>query len=172
VAVAGVLTWHRPGPKETAAAAPATSGPAARPAASTPATAATTAPATPAGPTLHYVSNTHGQYATAARFGFNLVDIGPGKDAIDALPAGQRALVWVGNLDNTNCTPGYSWPQFTAAVDRLAGDPKVFGYYLSDEPHPRLCPDALAHVRQRADYIRGRDPAQKSFVVVLDTTKE
>ncbi len=116
---------------------------------------------------LHYVSNTRGDRLSAARLGYNLFDIGPDKAAIDALGPGQLALVWLGNLDNTNCTPGYSWSEFTAAVDRLAGDPKVYGYYLADEPHPHICPDAAADIRQRADYIRSRDPKQKSFIVVI-----
>jgi hypothetical protein len=96
----------------------------------------------------------------------------PNKSAIDALGPGQQALVWLGNLDNTSCTPGFSYPKFTAAVDQLAGDRKVFGYYLSDEPHPSVCPDAVAHIRQRADYIRAKDPAQRSFIVVLDAGKQ
>jgi len=122
--------------------------------------------------TLHYASNTHDDRAAAAKVGFNLFDLGPDKTAIDALGPGQQALVWLGNLDNTNCTPGYSYDRFTAAVDRLAGDPKVFGYYLSDEPHPSICPGAVQHLRERADYIRAKDPLQKSFIVVLDASKE
>jgi hypothetical protein len=122
--------------------------------------------------TLHYVSNVGSDRSEVAKLGFNLFDMGPDKAAIDALPRSQRALVWLGNLDNTNCTPGYSWSEFTAAVDRLAGDPKVFGYFLSDEPHPSVCPNAVAHVRQRADYIRAKDPSQRSFIVVLDSSRE
>jgi hypothetical protein len=124
------------------------------------------------GPTLHYASNTHDDQAAAAKVGFNLFDLPPDKAQIDALGPGRQALVWLGNLDNTNCTPGYSYDRFTAAVDRLAGDPKVFGYYLSDEPHPSVCPKAVEHIRQRADYIRAKDPAQRSFIVVLDAGKE
>lgn len=126
----------------------------------------------PAAPTLHYASNTHDDRAAAAKVGFNLFDLPPDKAVIDALGPGRQALVWLGNLDNTNCTPGYSDAKFTAAVDRLAGDPKVFGYYLSDEPHPSICPAAAQHIRARADYIRSKDPVQKSFIVVLDAGKE
>jgi hypothetical protein len=118
--------------------------------------------------TLHYISNTGPNVARVAGLGYNLFDLGPSKSVIDALGPGQQALVWLGNLDNTNCTPGYSWSEFTAAVRRLAHDPKVFGYYLSDEPHPSICPNAVSDIRQRADYIRAQDPQQKSFIVVLD----
>ncbi|MFL6076208.1 MAG: hypothetical protein ACJ73S_22685 [Mycobacteriales bacterium] len=139
------------------------SHPGTAPAGTPPATGAPAGAAT----TLHYVSNTHGDWSAPAKLGYNLIDLGPDTGAVNALPAGIRALVWLGNLDNTSCTPGYSWDRFTAAVDRLAGNPKVFGYYLSDEPHPAVCRQAVEHIRQRADYIRARDPAQKSFIVVL-----
>jgi hypothetical protein len=150
--------------------APAPAGsPSASPTASS---TASSAAAAEAGPTLHYASNTHDDQAGAAKVGFNLFDLPPDKAAIDALGPGKLALVWLGNLDNTNCTPGFSYEKFTAAVDRLAGDRKVFGYYLSDEPHPSVCPKAVEHIRQRADYIRAKDPAQRSFIVVLDAGKE
>jgi len=122
--------------------------------------------------TLHYVSNLGSDHAAAARLGYNLFDIGPVRSQIDALGPGQQALVWLGNLDNTDCTPGYSWAQFTAAVDRLASDAKVYGYYLSDEPHPRICPGAVADIRARADYIHAHTKVQKVFIVVLDAARE
>ena len=128
-------------------------------------------PTTSTTPTLHYVSNTGQHIAAAASMGFDLFDLDPTKSRIDALGPGQHALVWLGNLDNTDCTPGYSWSAFTAAVDRLAHDPKVFGYYISDEPHPSLCSRAVADIRARADYIRAHAPGQKSFIVVMDASR-
>jgi hypothetical protein len=166
------LTACKPETKSTSAEPPpAASGSAG----STPAAASGSPSASnlaASGPTLHYASNTHVDRAGAAKVGFNLFDMRPDKAAIDALGPGQRALVWLGNLDNTNCTPGFTYEKFTAAVDKLAGDRKVFGYYISDEPHPSVCPGAVEHIRQRADYIRAKDPAQKSFIVVLDAGKE
>ena len=161
------LTACNSGPHSAAAEPPAPPlSASAAPLASSPATAA------PTGPTLHYASNTHDDRPAAAKVGFNLFDLPPDKVAIDALGPGQQALVWLGNLDNTNCTPGYSYEKFTAAVDKLAGDRKVFGYYISDEPHPSVCPGAVEHIRERADYIRSKDPVQRSFIVVLDAGKE
>jgi hypothetical protein len=122
-------------------------------------------------PTLHYISNTGSDLHAVAGLGFNLFDIGPDKSRIDALGPGQQALVWLGNLDNTNCTPGYSWSEFQSAVRRLAHDPKVFGYFLSDEPHPGTCRNAVRDIRQRADFIRAQDARQKSFIVVMDAAR-
>ncbi len=122
-------------------------------------------------PTLHYISNTGPDISGAARLGYNLFDTSPDKSRIDSLGPGQQALVWLGNLDNTDCTPGYSWTEFQAAVRNLAHDPKVFGYFISDEPHPATCPRALHDIRQRADFIRAEDPEQKSFMVVMDAER-
>jgi hypothetical protein len=92
---------------------------------------------------------------------------------VDSLGTGQRALVWLGNLDNADCAaPDYSWTRFTAAVDALAGHPKVFGYFLADEPHPKACPNAAADIRRRADYIRAHDPSHLSFIVVVDGSNQ
>lgn len=122
-------------------------------------------PASPHG--LHYISNTGDAWPKAAALGYNLVDMGADRETVDALPAGVRALVWLGSLDNTDCVPRYSWTEFTRAVDRMAGDPKVFGYYLSDEPHPDVCPSAASDIRARADYIHAHDPGRPAFIVVL-----
>src|SRR5690242_4060097 len=127
----------------------------------------------PAGPTRHYIANLDGDRAAVAALGYNLFDTGSDPESVNALGAGQRALVWLGSLDNADCaSPGYSWAQFTAAVDALAGNPKVFGYFLADEPHPKDCPTAVADIRQRADYIHAHDPSHVSFIVVLDGSNQ
>jgi hypothetical protein len=121
--------------------------------------------------TKHYISNTGPDIHTVAKLGFDLFDFGPDKSRIDALRTGQQALVWLGNLDNTNCQPGYTWSEFQTEVRRLANDPKVFGYFISDEPHPGTCPNAVRDIRQRADFIRAQNPRQKSFIVVMDAAR-
>jgi hypothetical protein len=123
------------------------------------------------GPTKHYISNTGPDVGAVARLGYDLFDLGPDKSRIDALGPGQQALVWLGNLDNTNCRPGYTWSEFQNEVRNLAQDPKVFGYFISDEPHPGLCPNAVRDIRQRADFIRAENPQQKSFIVVMDASR-
>jgi len=129
--------------------------------------------------TLHYASNTKTHQLEAAADGFTLLDVaGSISDPagvnvrVNALPAGTKALVWVGNLDNapkgSACPiPSFTAKQFQAQVDALAGNPRVYGYYLSDEPHPSVCPNAATDIRARADYIHSHT-TQKSFIVVLD----
>jgi hypothetical protein len=122
---------------------------------------------------MHYIANTGADAASVARLGYNLFDTGSDPQTVAALPAGGRSLVWLGPLDNEDCaSPGYSWLQFTTAVNRLAGNSRVYGYYLSDEPHPRVCPSAAADIRQRADYIRAHDPTHRSFILIVDGTNQ
>ncbi len=135
----------------------------------------TTAPAT-----KHYSANTNYNQSLALSLGFTVLDItgstgNPSntKAIVDALPSGVQALVWTGNLDNTNCaTPGFTTAQFQALVAALAGDSKVFGYFLSDEPHPGVCPNAAGDIKARADYIHAHDSNQKAFIVVLDGSNQ
>jgi hypothetical protein len=130
--------------------------------------------------TLHYTANVRGRADLAASLGFNLFDVrgrtshpARVRAVVAALPVGGRALVWVGNLDNapigSACPqPGFSFAQFAAQVTALAHDPRVFGYYIADEPHPRVCPSAAGDIKARADYIHRHAPGQYAFIVVLD----
>ncbi|RJL32196.1 hypothetical protein [Bailinhaonella thermotolerans] len=107
------------------------------------------------------------QWSKAASVGFDLLDVGPWEEHIDALPAGAQALIWAGN---TQCSEfQYPWEEFTQHVDRLAAHPRVFGWFISDEPLVAECPEVLGEIQRRADYIRAKAPRQKSFIVAADT---
>lgn len=112
---------------------------------------------------LHYTPNEDGGYATTASLGFNLHDVGPDKQTIDALPAGGRALVWVGE----KCPSGVS-KSLASAVATLAGDPRVYGYYLSDEPHVASCPSGPANLAAEADYIHAHASGQLAFITLTN----
>jgi len=113
---------------------------------------------------LHYTNNI-GFDPALRDVGFNLWDLGPYPEEVNALPAGHRALIWVGG-DYSQCTSEYTDAEFNALVDSLADNPKVFGWYLWDEPDLARCPTLLSLISKRAAYIRTRTGgAQKSFVV-------
>lgn len=140
--------------------APAPGGAAARPAA---------APAPPPrGGTLHLALNMPaGDRARAAALGYTLFDVDPDEDDIASLPAGGRALLWVGN---TTCG-GFqqeSTSAFTDTVKRFAGNERVYGWYLSDEPNPDECPDIAGKIRQRADIVHRYAPGQRAFASLTD----
>jgi hypothetical protein len=136
-----------------------------RPAHSTsrPSASTTASTAVPAATTAnHFISNLQGASDGPRSVGFNIFDTGSNKQQIDALPAGVRALVWLGQKCPTPADAA-----FKSTVTALATDPKVFGYYLSDEPHIADCPNGPENLRTRTDFIRqATGMKQKSFIVL------
>jgi hypothetical protein len=104
----------------------------------------------------HYISNLHGSTAPAA-LGYDVFD--SSESGLAYLPSGVQGLVWLGQ----KC-PTPADATFKAAIDRMSKNPKVFGYYLSDEPHIASCPNGPAALRSRADYIRSKTSTQWTFV--------
>ena len=129
---------------------------------------------------LHAAFNTQGDISRLIGLGFNLIDVAGSNTnpagrlaVINALPEGSQALVWLGNLGNApkgqNCPlPGFSKAEFQAQVDILANNPKVFGYNLSDEPHPSVCSDVANTLKERSDYIHTHAPGQKVYITIED----
>jgi hypothetical protein len=127
--------------------------------------------------TAHMTANLRLSYAGARAVGFNVFDVAGSttnpagvKAKLNALPAGAKAMIWVGNLGKKAGPQGFTRAQFKAQVNALATDRRVYGYYIADEPHPMSFPGVVAEIRARADYLRWKAPAQKSFIVVLDGT--
>ena len=115
---------------------------------------------------FRYIYNSDSAAAAVAAHGWNLIDVGSRSEA-DALPGGTRGLVWVGDYDNSNC----SWELSDAALQSEVaggGDPKVAGYFFSDEPDPDACPSAPAQHRARSQLLHRLDPG-KLTVMVMDT---
>jgi hypothetical protein len=107
-------------------------------------------------------------------YGYNLVDLGPYRAAIDALPAGERALVWIGNYSKDRCA--FDLPDATVrqTLTTLAGDPKVAGYYLADEADDAVptygghCPNVAAQVTQRSLLVHQLAPGAFTYEVVTE----
>ena len=55
---------------------------------------------------------------TTGSYGWNLADVG-GKSAADALPAGMKGLVWVGDYDNSTCNWQMSDATLTTKVKSM-----------------------------------------------------
>ena len=125
--------------------------------------AARTASALPAATTSHhYVANLKGDLAGPRRVGFNVFDTGSSPQQVAALPSGVQAMVWLGQKCPTPADTA-----FRSAVDALAHSSRVFGYYLSDEPHIADCPGGPAALADRAAYVkRASGGSQRSFIVL------
>ena len=107
--------------------------------------------------TLHYAPNANlvgSTYAPGAD-GFNLADVSS-VSGVNALPAGVKALVYLGYT-------GGNTAAFQAMVQPFVGNPKVFGFYVADEPGPDV---SAANLKAESDYIHAVDPGAKTFIVL------
>lgn len=109
---------------------------------------------------LHYTSNDNfsqsGHYVPGAD-GFNLADVGSSKTEMDRLPPGVRGLVWLGRCDGATAA-------FRSAVGAFIGDPKLFGFYVMDEPTPSTCP--AANLLAEDNWIHAHVPGAKTFAIL------
>jgi hypothetical protein len=115
---------------------------------------------------LHYASgsnlDSNGNYVPGAD-GFNLADIN-GADELPYLPAGVKALVWLGLCNGADSN-------FVSTVTPFIGNPKVYGFYLMDEPDPTgqwapLCP--VANLKAESDWIHAHMPGAETFIVMMN----
>lgn len=154
VALALTVTGAAAVSAEPGSAASATRSPTTRTAAALP------APTTQ----YHYTVNLESRFRAVKRLGFNVMDVGPSRDQIRTLPRHTRGLVYLGQ----DC-PTRAGHRFRHEVRRLAHNPRVFGYFLSDEPARRSCPGGPGALASRADYIqRVSHGTQGSFIVLTD----
>ncbi len=116
---------------------------------------------------MHLVTNLHGAVEAPRKLGFTLFDTGSSPSVVGALPSGVKAMVWLGQKCPTPATA-----EFRATVDRLASSPKVFGYYLSDEPHIADCPGGPAALATRTAYIKKASAGRQKTFIVLSKTED
>jgi hypothetical protein len=119
---------------------------------------------------LHFTVNMGGDYTGAASAGFNLADVSS-LAALRALPEGMKGVYWLGNGYKFGCSWRLSDRQITDTVMAIKDNPKFSGiYYMSDEPHPAMCPDAPQRLAERTALIHSLDPRGQTFVVVLNNS--
>jgi hypothetical protein len=87
---------------------------------------------------------------------------------LQPLPAGTHALIWLGGYDAETCRFASDDAEVTDWFARyaLAGDPRVVGYFVADEPNAdHRCPAAPDQVRQRSTLVRSLDPDLRRFTL-------
>jgi hypothetical protein len=158
----GSLALNKPivgmaAPSASAAAASTTTTMTTPPTATT-----TTSPSAASGPHTpeHYTANGNSSGSTYApgADGFNVADVSSNA-AVEALPAGVKGLVWIGSCDGATSS-------FQSTIQTFVGDPKVFGYYLMDEPNPSSC--SAANLKAESDWIHANDPGTYTFIIEED----
>jgi calcineurin-like phosphoesterase family protein len=96
-------------------------------------------------------------------YGYNLIDVSTPSEA-DAVPPGTKGQVWLYDYDNTTCTWEKSDAYITNIVSQLAHDPRVAGFYFSNEPDPFACPNAPRQHRERNALIKSLAPDKYTLI--------
>ena len=114
----------------------------------------------------HFAVNLGGQYTDVVAVGFDLADIASAAK-LDDLPPGLRGVLWLGNGYNKSCEWRLDDAQVAVEVEAARDHANFSGiYYISDEPHPKTCPDAPARLAERTTLIHSLDPAGLTFIIV------
>ncbi|MGZ6862758.1 MAG: hypothetical protein ACXVF8_15125 [Blastococcus sp.] len=114
---------------------------------------------------LSVALNTHDP--VTADLGFTAVDVTPSQ--VQQLPENRKGLVWLGGYDRKTCTLLTSDAELRQqfATYRLAGDPRVLGYFVADEPNTdHNCPQSVEQVRARSALVHSLDPDPRRFTLV------
>ncbi|MCW2285391.1 hypothetical protein M2323_003302 [Rhodoblastus acidophilus] len=121
-------------------------------------------------PSLHFASN--GNFDEAGRFapkdfGFNIADVASA-EMLDALPDGVFGMIWAGRCEGPDA-------RFQETVMSVIQHPKLFGFYLADDPDPsgrwrKTCPPE--NLRSESDWIHARRPDALTFVALMNLGDE
>jgi hypothetical protein len=120
---------------------------------------------------LHYASN--GNFGADRTYsprvaGFNLADVNNASQ-LASLPPGVKGLVWVGTCNGADTA-------FIETVRPYIGNPKLFGFYLMDDPDPRLrlvgwrmsATCTAENLRAESDWIHANIPGAKTFIILMN----
>jgi hypothetical protein len=117
---------------------------------------------------LHYAPNNNfdarGEYLPG-KIGFDLADVS-NTAILRTLARDVKVLVWVGQCDGVS-------EKFIASVTPFLEDPRVFGYYLMDDPDPRpglrLTPPCLpSNLRAESDWLHEHAPGTMTVIVLMN----
>ncbi|TIQ75459.1 MAG: calcium-binding protein, partial [Mesorhizobium sp.] len=110
---------------------------------------------------LHFAAG--GSATEVASAGFNLVDVQT-IDQVNELPDGMKAMVWLNEGEGVT-------QSFIDKVTPFLGNPKVYGFFLVDEPDPtgqyHTKVDA-EDLKAESDWIHARMPDAKTFITAMD----
>ncbi|OSP53626.1 hypothetical protein [Pseudoruegeria sp. SK021] len=115
---------------------------------------------------LHYTVNHAKDFPDAAAIGFNLADVSS-VGALDLLPDGAKGVLWLRNGYNLKCVWQRPDEEVVEIVQKARDHPKFSGiYFISDTPHPSICPDGPQRIAERTALIHKHDPNGRSFIAV------
>jgi chitodextrinase len=97
------------------------------------------------------------------QYGFNLIDVSTKSEA-DATPPGTQGQLWLYDYDNTTCSWEKDDTYVRNMVSSVANDPKVAGFYFSNEPDPFACPNAPQQHKDRNALIKSLAPTKYTLI--------
>lgn len=114
----------------------------------------------------HYVANANvsGKTFLPAAYGFNVADVSD-VATLNSLPPGVMGLVYIGY------SLGGADLEFKSKVAPFIGNPRVFGFYLADEPDITGAWGTYydpANLQAQSDYIHASFPNAKTFIVLVN----
>ncbi|MER8532526.1 calcium-binding protein [Mesorhizobium sp. M1005] len=110
--------------------------------------------------TLHYTSGGSGTEISQA--GFNLADVSS-VDQLNALPDGMKGLVYLNETDGATSS-------FIDKITPFIGNPKLFGFFLVDEPDPTGqwgTYASAANLKAESDWIHANVPDAKTYITMM-----
>ncbi|MER9068008.1 calcium-binding protein [Mesorhizobium sp. M0902] len=110
--------------------------------------------------TLHYTSG--GSGTEIAQAGFNLADVSS-VDQLNALPDGMKGLVYLNETDGATSS-------FIDKITPFIGNPKLFGFFLVDEPDPTGqwgTYASAANLKAESDWIHANVPDAKTYITMM-----
>ncbi|GHP00953.1 hypothetical protein KSF_110000 [Reticulibacter mediterranei] len=122
---------------------------------------------------LHFIQNTSSStdFTQVHALGYTLIDVGMDAATIRSLPAGTQAMVWVGNSQCSSFDVNYT--DFKAFINAMGKDTttnaRIYGYNISDEPDAGSCPQVVAAIKRRADYIHSHAGGQGKIAYISIT---
>lgn len=117
----------------------------------------------------HYTANGNfsGSTYVPGSVGFNLPDISTAGE-LSLVPTGDKALVYVDQCNGADAT-------FINTLTPFKNQPKVYGFYLMDEPDPTgqykpIC--TPANLKAESDWIHANIPGTKSLIIMMNFGSE
>jgi hypothetical protein len=114
-------------------------------------------------PAANFAAGSYNAPGDPGSDGFNLVNVFT-PDQMALVPDGDKALVYVPyQIGEPNGSAAY-FASFVQFATKFVGNPKVFGFYISDEPNLRNIPATA--LKEEADWLHANDPGVKAFFVL------
>ena len=118
-----------------------------------------------------FIETSDGAHAALFKsLGFTATYFPPDAESLDtAASLGMKAIVWLGDYDNSTCTFQQSDATVVSTVNAIKRKPALIGYFLADEPEQAEadCPRVAAQLNARSDLVRRTDPDTAHFTYTI-----